>query len=147
MYPAYRATRKKIFISFDFEHDRNYRYLLSALDKNTSSEVSFEDFTPSEIQSSDIGRIKGALTRKLSDATHELVIIGKYANTPHPDRPQIGTLNWQWWEIEKAKSLGKGLIAVKIEAANPTPFPILGAGATWAGSFNVPAIVSAIATA
>ena len=125
MYPAYRTTRKKIFISFDFEHDRNYRYLLSALDKNTSSDVSFEDFTPSEIQSSDVGRMKAALTRKLTVATHALVIVGKYANTPHPDRVLIGTLNWQWWEIEKAKSLGKRLVGVKIEPSNPTPSPLL----------------------
>lgn len=144
-YPLLRSVVKKIFICFDFEHDRKYRYLLSALNMNTSSKVIFDDFTPSEIQSSDVGRIKAALTRKLTGATHTLVVIGKYANSPHPDRVRIGTQNWQWWEIEKSKELGKKLIAVKIERANPTPTTLLNSNATWAHSFNVPAIVQAIA--
>lgn len=138
---------KKIFISFDFEHDRNYRYLLSALNENTGSEIVFDDLTPSEIQSSDIGRIKAALTRKLGGATHTLVIIGKHGNSFHPDRIAIRTRNWQWWEIEKSKELRKKLIAVKIERANATPTPLLNAQAMWAYSFNVPAIVQAIKSA
>jgi hypothetical protein len=65
----------------------------------------------------------------------------------HPDRARIGTQNWQWWEIEKSKELKKRLIAVKIERANPVPTPLLNSNATWAHSFNVPAIVQAIADA
>lgn len=144
-YTLFRSAVKKIFISFDFEHDRRYRYLLSALNENTDSKVAFEDFTPSEIQSNDVGRIKAALTAKLAGATHALVVIGKHANSFHPDHARIGTRNWQWWEIGKSKELGRRLIAVKIERANPTPTPLLNSNATWAHSFNVPAIVKAIA--
>lgn len=66
---------KKVFISFDYDNDRRYRYLLKALINNPSSDIEFEDLTPEEIQSYDIGRIKAALTRRIRKSTHTLVII------------------------------------------------------------------------
>ena len=87
--------KKRVFISFDYDHDKNYRYLLTALAKNPRSDIEFDDLTPEEIQSYDIGRIKAVLTSKIKQATHTLVIIGKYANSYHPDRDEIGERNWQ----------------------------------------------------
>lgn len=95
-------AKKRIFISFDYDHDRNYRYLLTALAANPRSDIDFADCTPEEIQSYDISRIKAVLTGKIREATHVLVIIGKQANSDHPDRQEIGERNWQWWEIKKA---------------------------------------------
>lgn len=135
---------KRIFISFDYEHDKNYRYLLTALAKNPRSDIEFTDVTPEEIQSYDVGRIKAVLTKKIREATHTLVIIGKYANSYHPDSDEIGERNWQWWEINKSDEEGKGFIAVKIESSNKPPDPLYGKGATWANSFTVDAIVNAI---
>ena len=135
---------KRIFISFDYEHDKNYRYLLTALAKNPRFDIEFTDVTPEEIQSYDIGRIKAVLTKKIKEATHTLVIVGKYANSYHPDRDEIGERNWQWWEINKSDEEGKGFIAVKIESSNEPPEPLYGKGATWANSFTVDAIVNAI---
>jgi len=135
---------KRIFISFDYEHDKNYRYLLTALAKNPRSDIEFTDVTPEEIQSYDVGRIKAVLTKKIREATHTLVIVGKYANSYHPDRDEIGERNWQWWEINKSDEEGKGFIAVKIESSNEPPEPLYGKGATWANSFTVDAIVNAI---
>jgi hypothetical protein len=135
---------KRIFISFDYEHDKNYRYLLTALAKNPRSDIEFTDVTPEEIQSYDVGRIKAVLTKKIKEATHTLVIVGKYANSYHPDRDEIGERNWQWWEINKSDEEGKGFIAVKIESSNEPPEPLYGKGATWANSFTVDAIVNAI---
>ncbi|MGE3062220.1 MAG: TIR domain-containing protein [bacterium] len=136
--------KKRIFISFDYEHDKNYRYLLTALAKNPRSDVEFTDVTPEEIQSYDVSRIKAVLTKKIKEATHTLVIVGKYANSYHPDRDEIGERNWQWWEINKSDEEGKGFIAVKIESSNEPPEPLYGKGATWANSFTVDAIVNAI---
>lgn len=136
--------KKRIFISFDYEHDKNYRYLLTALAKNPRSDIEFTDVTPEEIQSYDVGRIKAVLTRKIREATHTLVIVGKYANSYHPDSDEIGERNWQWWEINKSDEEGKGFIAVKIESSNKPPDPLYGKGATWANSFTVDAIVNAI---
>jgi len=135
---------KRIFISFDYEHDKNYRYLLTALAKNPRFDIEFTDVTPEEIQSYDIGRIKAVLTKKIKEATHTLVIVGKYANSYHPDRDEIGERNWQWWEINKSDEEGKGFIAVKIESSNEPPEPLYGKGATWANSFTIDAIVNAI---
>ncbi len=140
----FRSARKRIFISFDYDHDWNYRYLLNALKENPQSPIDFEDLTPSEIDTNDVGRVKAVLTTKIRNSTHTLVIIGEYANAKHKDSEKIGTRNWQWWEIEKSKAEGKGLIAVKIKSTNPTPDPLYNAGATWAMSYTVPGILKAI---
>ncbi len=138
------AGTKKIVISFDYDHDKEYRYLLSALKANSGNAISFDDLTPGAINTESVSRVKGVLTSQISGSPHLLVIVGAYANTTHPDSMLIGSRNWQWWEIEKAKELGKKLIAVKIEKDNPTPDPLYNAGATWALSYNVPAILKAI---
>jgi hypothetical protein len=69
--------------------------------------MDFEDLTPVEIQSSDVGRVKAVLSQKIGAADYLLTLIGDYANSPHSDRALIGERNWQWWEIVKAKQLGK----------------------------------------
>jgi len=137
-------AKKKVFISFDYDNDRNYRYLLKALAANPRSDIEFEDLTPEEIQSYDVGRIKAALTRRIRESTHILVIIGAYANSLHPDRAEIGERNWQWWEIVKSDEEGKGFIAVKIQSTNQTPDPLYGRGVALATSFKVESIIDAI---
>jgi hypothetical protein len=137
-------AKKRIFISFDYDHDRNYRYLLKALATNPRSDIEFDDLTPEEIQTYDIGRIKAVLTRKIRESTHTLVIVGAHANSYHPDRAKIGERNWQWWEIEKSADEGNKFIAVKIRKSNESPTPLLGKKATWALSYTVASIVKAI---
>lgn len=138
--------KKRIFISFDFDHDRcSYRYLLSALNGNTGSDIEFEDRTSRAIRSDDVGRVKAALATKIVDATHLLVIVGEHANAYHPDSLKIGDRNWQWWEINRARLAGgKRFIGVKIRRSNLAPEPLKKVGATWAHSFNVAAILRAI---
>jgi len=138
---------KRIFISFDYDHDRHYRYLLKALSENPRSDLKFDDLTPEEIQSYDTARIKAVLTTKIREATHTLVIIGKHANSYHPDRDKIGERNWQWWEIKKSIEEGNRLVTVKIESDNPTPDPLYGKNAAWAYSFSVDSIIKAIDSA
>ena len=140
-------AKKRAFISFDYDHDRHYRYLLTALAENPQSAIEFDDVTPQEIQSYDIARIKAVLTSKIREATHTLVVIGKHANSHHPDHLQIGDRNWQWWEINKSAEERNGFIAVKIEASNQTPDPLYDKAATWARSFTVESILSAIESA
>jgi len=137
-------AKKRVFICFDYDHDRNYRYLLKALSENAGSDIEFEDLTPEEIESEDVGRIKAALTRRIRISTHTLVIIGKHANSYHADRDEIGERNWQWWEIEKSDAEGNRFIAVKIESTNDSPNPLIGKGATWAKVFKVESILNAI---
>jgi hypothetical protein len=136
--------KKKVFISFDYDNDKEYRYLLKALAKNSGSDIEFEDLTPEEIQSYDVGRIKAALTRRIIKSTHTLVIIGENANSYHSNRNKIGTRNWQWWEIEKSDEEGNKFIAVKIKSSNNTPNPLFGKNAAWAHTFKVDSIIKAI---
>ena len=136
--------KKQVFISFDYDHDRHYRYLLKALSANPHSDIDFDDYTPEEIQSRDISRVKAVLTGKIRDATHTLVVIGKYANSCHKDGGEIGDRNWQWWEINKSYEKNNRFIAVKIDPSNSSPDPLYGKGAKWAMSFTVKAILKAI---
>lgn len=136
--------KKKIFISFDYDHDRKYKYLLTALKENPRFDIEFIDKTPGEIQSSDINYVKRVLFLKIREATHTLVIVGRYANLPHTDREMIGTVNWQWWEIKKSIELNKKLIAVKIDRTYNNPVPLERIGASWAMSYKVDSIQRAI---
>lgn len=141
-------ARKKIFISFDYDHDKKHRYLLKAFAKDVRSDIEFDDSTPGEIQSSDIGRIKSVLTHKIRNATHTLVLVGKYANSYHSDQKEIGTRNWQWWEIDKSAEEGKKFIAVTIEPENVSPEPLLLCkGVMWVYDFTVDLIRRAIGDA
>lgn len=137
-------AKKRVFISFDFHHDRHYRYLLAALNENPANDIEFIDSTPGEIDTMAVDRVKAVLTTKIRSATHTLVLIGDYANTRHRDAAKIGTRNWQWWEIEKSKEENKQLVAVKIERSNESPDPLLNAGATWAYSYSVESILEAL---
>ena len=134
---------KKVFISFDWDNDRDYRNLLSAFSSNPANDIEFQDSTPGAIDTSDVGRVKAVLTTKIRGATHTLVLIGEYANTRHRDSAKIDTRNWQWWEIEKSIEEGKKLVAVKLDKANESPTPLLGAGAKWA-SYSVESIAKVL---
>lgn len=135
---------KKICISFDWHNDVRYRSMLSAWIANPKMVFDFEDLTPGEIDSNDVGRVKAVLTTKIRAATHTLVLVGSEACKRHKDSAAIGELNWIWWEIEKSKAEKKGLIAVKLDSKNPTPEPLLNAGAKWALSFSLDGILKAI---
>ncbi|MDP9412306.1 MAG: TIR domain-containing protein [Actinomycetota bacterium] len=135
---------KRIFISFDYDHDRHYRYLLSALKENPRTDLLFDDVTPNEIQSANIDYVKSVLRRHITDATHTLVVVGQYANSRHPDAAQIGERNWQWWETKESVAARNRMVAVKIKREYESPTPLLGVNAAWALSFTVDAIIAAI---
>lgn len=141
----YKAlTKKRVLVSFDWEHDKHYRQLLAAWSANQKFDIEFEDVTPEEIQSNDVGRIKAAITQSIKDATHSLVIVGPHANTRHPKSREIGHLNWICFEAAQSKALGKKLVVVKTEKAMIAPDEVMNSGAKWALSFNFDAIKKAI---
>lgn len=142
---SFKATAtKKVCISFDWHHDRNYRNLLSALVANPGNTLDFQDLTPNAINTDSVSVVKQVLTTRIRAATHMLVLVGAYANTRHADSVLIGDRNWQWWEINQAKANAKKLIAVKISSTNASPDPLLNSGAKWAKSYTVEAIREAI---
>jgi hypothetical protein len=134
----------KVFVSFDFENDRHYKYLLEAWHANPQFEFVFEDGTPREINSSNVGRVKAALTAKINAATHTLVIVGKHSNDPHPNRGLIGYRNWINFEVAQSIAAGNRLAAVKLDRLNESPEELLGANAEWALSFTEDNIIRAL---
>lgn len=137
-------AKKKVCVSFDYENDRHYKNLLAAWDANSDFEFSFNDVTPTEINSNDYSRVKAVLTQKISAATYLVVIVGQHANDNHPRKTEIGDINWINWEINKAKELKKKLIGVKINKYYESPTALLNSGAKWAMSFSQKDIIDAL---
>lgn len=135
---------KKIFVSFDYENDKHYKFLLEAWDKNPDFDFVFSDHSSQEINSDDISRVKAGLTTKINSANITLVIIGKYANSWHKDHEKIGYKNWINFEVAKSIEAGNSLIAVKLDREFSSPEEIIGQDAQWVMSFNEEDIVEAI---
>lgn len=134
----------KIFVSFDFEHDRQYKYTLNMWNANPQFGFSFDDRSAHEIQTDNVNVVKQVLSRKINEASAVVVIVGQYANSLHRDRAAIGYRNWQNYEVAKAKELNKRLIAVQIDPMYEYPEELKSANATRVYSFTQNAIVKAI---
>ncbi|MDM0612485.1 TIR domain-containing protein [Clostridium perfringens] len=137
-------SKKKVCISFDYTDDNHFKNLLSAWDANTNFEFSFDDLTPTEINSENYSRVKAVITQKIAAADYLLVVIGKNANKVHPRQKEIGSKNWINWEIKKAKELKKKLIAVKLNKSFESPDEIKDSGAKWSMSFTKDGIINAL---
>lgn len=135
---------KKVFISFDYEDDRHYRYLLNAWSRNPRFDFEIVDRTPPEIQSSDIPTVRGNLTKRIKSATHTLVIVGKNANKRHSDWREIGYRNWINFEVAKSKEHGKRLVAVRIEYHFVYPEELRNSNAVSVNNFNPDEIMRAL---
>ena len=114
-------AKKKVFVSFDYENDKRYKFLLEAWDANPEFDFVFNDQTPGEINSSNISRIKAGLTSKINDATHTLFLVGAYANQPHKDSRLIGFINWINFEVYQSIQSNNYLAVVKLDKSNSIP--------------------------
>ncbi len=137
-------AKKKVFVSFDYDNDKNYKRLLEAWDANAEFDFKFSDLSSTEINSWSIPVVKGALTKKVNSATYTVVIVGKEANKKHADSKEIGYKNWLNFEIAKSKQNGNKLVAIKLDRNNVSPEELLNSGAKWAMSFNQKAIIKAL---
>ncbi len=137
-------AKKKVFVSFDYENDKNYKFLLEAWDANPDFDFYFSDLSSKEINSMSVDRVKAALTTKINKATYTLVIVGKEANKKHKDSKEIGYTNWLNFEIAKSKANKNKLVGVKIDKSYDSPEELLGAGASWAMSFTQESIINAL---
>lgn len=137
-------AKKKVFVSFDYDEDKSYYYLMKAWDTNPNFDFVFSDYTSKEIDSDDVATVKRALSRKIGEATYTLVIIGKDANKKHEDSEEIGYINWQNYEVEKSVERGNKLVGVKIKSTYSAPEEMIGVGASWASSFTQDKIIAAL---
>ena len=140
-----RIAKPKVFVSFDFENDVHYKRLLEAWSANTRFQFTFQDKTPQEIQSDDIGRIKAGLTHKLKEASHVLVVVGQYANQWHRDHAKIGHRNWINFEVYQGKQYNKKLVAVRLHPSYVLPDEVTNATSGWlVDGFNQANIIAAL---
>ena len=136
--------KKKVFVSFDFDDDKNYKKLFKAWDANPDFDFYISDLTSKEIDTCDISRIKASLTTSIRNAAYTLVIIGKNANKRHPEYLEIGYKNWINFVIAKSKENKNRLVCVKIDREYESPSELTGTGASWATSFTKESIINAL---
>ncbi|MCK4799070.1 MAG: TIR domain-containing protein [Spirochaetes bacterium] len=128
-------AKKRVFVSFDYEYDKNYKLLLQAWDANQNFNFNFNDQSITvPINSDDSSRIKAGITTKMKDSTYCLIIIGKHTHKSE----------WVNYEIENANKLGLKLIAVKIDKNYKTPPALYNKNASWAMKFGQNSIQNAI---
>lgn len=137
-------AKKKVFVSFDYENDRTYKYLLNAWDSNKNMDFCFNDCSSDEIHTDSVSKVKENLTKRINNTTYTLIIVGKHSNDEHNDHNSIGFKNWQNFEISRSKDNKNKLVAVKLDKSYTSPDELIGAGASWAMSFTQEAIIKAL---
>ncbi|MGX7875115.1 TIR domain-containing protein [Mesorhizobium sp. ORM6] len=133
-------SKAKTFVSYDHSEDANYKRLLQAWDANPDFEFEFDSRGPNvAIDSDDASVIKSALTKKMKESSHLLVIVGEKSSKS----------KWMTWEIERAKQSDVllKLAAVKLSSLYTAPSGLLGVGTAWATSFTRDRIVAALNSA
>lgn len=136
-----------VFVSFDWHNDRDYRHLLQAWHANPKFKFSFNDGTPDEIDSYNVGRIKGALTVKVHDATHTLVIVGEHANTRHRNAALIEYKNWINFEVARSVDAHNGIVVVRLKSHYELPEELAGVNYTLVEGFSEKGIIAALEAA
>ena len=137
-------AKEKVFVSFDFENDKNYRYILDELCKNEEFEFIFEDKGIKKVNEWDIEPIQQNLIKKIEESTYTLVIIGKNSNTINKNKKFIGMRNWINYEINKSESSGNKLVAVKLNSLYTSPPELFKSEVVWADDATVDSILEAL---
>ncbi|EJN34386.1 TIR domain-containing protein [Pseudomonas sp. GM80] len=130
-------AKHKVFISYDHSEDAHYKWLLQAWDANEDFEFEFDSRGPDvAINSTNAAVVKAALTKKMMEATHILVLVGEKTHES----------DWMEWEIDRAKEpdLKLKFAAIKLAKGNISPYGILNIGTSWATSFERDRIVDAL---
>lgn len=128
-------SKKSIFISYDYDNDRNYKNMLLAWDKNTDFDFKFDDKSADvSINSSCYDVIKRAISAKINSATYFLCLVGE----------KTYKSDWVRWEIQKAIELKKKIIVVKIDSKYITQVSLYETNANWAMNFSFLEISNAI---
>lgn len=95
--------------------------------------------------SDSVARVKGVLSTKVQDATHVLVLCGKYVNQRHRDAAQIGCINWINFECQQAIKYNKKIVAVSLQQPAYLPQTVPKGRAIGVSSFNERDIIAALA--
>ncbi len=77
-------SKKKVFVSFDYENDRAYYYLMKAWDANPKFDFVFSDYSSREIQSDSVSVVKACLTKKIKTSYIKSSPILEHLGNEHP---------------------------------------------------------------
>ena len=135
-----KKAERHTFISFDYEDDSNYRFLLDALSKNPKFDFHFKDGSSARINSKSVSKVKEILTKRIKETDYTLILIGKSANTEHKDFKEIGFKNWINFEVARSIKNNNKLIAVQINNKYEYPDELKHASAYRVHSFTVDGI-------
>ena len=128
-------AKKKVFISYDYDNDKNYKNLLLAWDANSEFDFSLYDQSVDvSVNSNDAAPIRRVISARINNSNIFLCIVGVYTHTS----------GWVNWEIRKAIELNKKIVAVKINSTNNSPTALAGNTNAWAMSFTFDSIKNAI---
>ncbi len=137
-------AERKVFVSFDYDNDRNYKYLLEAWDANPKFRFVFKDTTPGEINTYNIERIKAGLTAKINDSDYTLVLVGQYANGLHKHHELIGFRNWINFEIHQSIKAGNHIAVVKLDANCVMPEQLQYTRYYWITGFTEQSVIEVL---
>jgi hypothetical protein len=136
VFAVYDSLRsKKVFVSYKYDGDAKYKNLLIAWSKHHRFNIEFDDVSSDiSINSRVETEIKAGILPHIKDADIFLCIVGEktYKSKMVP------------WEIERAVTLRKKIVAVKTSMTNKTPKGLKSVGAIWAMSFTEKEIVKAL---
>ena len=131
----YKNRKRKIFVSYYYADNHNYKNTLKMWCKNDEVDFHFYDESADvSIKSTDDGVIRQVISRKVNKSDLILCIIGEKTHKR----------KWVDWELEKAKDLNKRIIAVKIKSTYKSPESLLNSGVTFVKSFKQKDILNAI---
>jgi hypothetical protein len=128
-------AKSKVFISYDYDHDKAFKDQLLAWDAN--NEFDFSSYDRSfdvAVDSEEAVSIKQDLAALIRDASCVLCIVGKESYRS----------GWVAWEIRKAVELKKKVVAAKTDSINNSPPALQSAKASWSTRFNFDAIRKAM---
>lgn len=137
-------AKKPVYVCFDYDLDRQYKYLMEAWDANSDFDFTFNDRSPREIQSNDISVIKACLTKKIKEAKYTVVLAGRDANKRHSYADKIGYKNWQNFEVARSVENGNKLVIVELPDYSVAPEECYNKGAVWAGKFSEDNIIKGL---
>jgi hypothetical protein len=111
----------RVFASFQFEDVHNARLLDAWAANENHNFALYSERLRVAVNSARGAYIRGQLRPRIGRSSVLLCLIGS----------STWSSPWVKWEIETAKSEGKGLIGVKLKKANRVPVPMRDAGALF----------------
>jgi hypothetical protein len=128
-------AKNKVFIGYDYDHDKAYKDRLLGWDANQEFDFSSYDHSFGvAVDSRESVAIKQDLAAQIGDSSNFLCIVGK----------ETYRSAWMAWEIRKAVELKKKLVATKTDSTNNSPTALQGIGASWSTTFNFDSIKKAM---